>query len=307
MKCHLLAFAAVAVVAISGFVAAPTAQACQSVLNASSDDELLVNTEHSVAVVTITGVPARAKPPTQGNPPVVQFRVDEVLRGPATKHTRAVWAPHQEFFCCGNSPELQRLRDEWARRPYAGPKVGERFIVMGRDDYTAGRWRIIDRNRVPYTDAQRARVVDSIANGPARRAAKAAADKAAAERAAKAFAAQRLMDAKARLPALVREADSIVVATVTRGIYDFAELGGHHWLKTTDRFPEVLLPRLKVRLADGIVGDGPQLLFLKGPTWFDLDHGSGAQMWQLIDPMLGSLPATPELVESARRELAATR
>jgi hypothetical protein len=95
---------------------------------------------------------------TFGNPPRVKLEMVEVLRGdPKLDRTRAVWAPPDHGIDTGVVQENPRYK-EWAGTPMRGPKVGEKYVLWGRqvsnEFFTLERWA--------YTDEARQRALEMI-------------------------------------------------------------------------------------------------------------------------------------------------
>ena len=97
---------------------------------------------HDVVVARIEEI-VSTHAPTNGAPPIVRLRVDEVLRGdPALDRSRAIWAsvplehhPHPS----PDEEEMKKQREAfdatravWLRRAVSPPPVGQTYVLVGR-------------------------------------------------------------------------------------------------------------------------------------------------------------------------------
>lgn len=115
-----------------------------------------------VIVVTVVGVSERAA--TNGNPPRVKVRVEEVLRGaPKRDRSRVIWwgRPLESL---GDETPPEDQRQEWERQPLAGPKIGEKWILFGLLDYlrTPSPFCVPYHSRFPFSDDMRKKTVAMI-------------------------------------------------------------------------------------------------------------------------------------------------
>jgi hypothetical protein len=100
-------------------------------------------------VIVATVVKESAHAGTISNPPRPILRVDEVWRGDkGLDRSNVLWGP---LFAprCGNDPGLNK----WLATPFAGPKVGEKWILFGRlgDGDEKKLFLTWGQSRFPYT------------------------------------------------------------------------------------------------------------------------------------------------------------
>lgn len=87
---------------------------------------LLRNPAHDILVVTVLTVEAEGA--TNGNPPKVELRVEEVLRG--DDHGPTVTGTWQAPIFHEDTKEAGGVTEAWKARPLAGPEVGANLIVF---------------------------------------------------------------------------------------------------------------------------------------------------------------------------------
>jgi hypothetical protein len=95
----------------------------------ASPEALMAASDEPVLVVEVTAADRALA--TQGNPPLVSFRVLEVLRGDvaAGAEVHAVWPPFDDpFYAMRNSADALA---HWQAAPLPVPMPGETWIVMG--------------------------------------------------------------------------------------------------------------------------------------------------------------------------------
>jgi hypothetical protein len=79
-----------------------------------------------IIVATVTKVSDEAA--TNGNPPRVGLKVNQVLRGNVKDNIRGLWNPRFHGFDTGGfDAELKA----WQAKPLTKPKVGQKFILSG--------------------------------------------------------------------------------------------------------------------------------------------------------------------------------
>jgi hypothetical protein len=86
---------------------------------------------------------------TNSNPPRLELRIHEVLRGDKwLNRRRATWKPPMGPLC-GNDPELPR----WLATPFKGPNAGTKWILWGRVEKTGqgDRFNVWAWPRLPYS------------------------------------------------------------------------------------------------------------------------------------------------------------
>lgn len=121
--------------------------------------ERLARRGYDIVVLTILASEKRSGT-TNGQPPTLKVRVDEVLAGKATVGERAgVWSPPPSGVdWVGES--ARQAKAEWEARPLAGPEAGQKLIVLGRE--VDGIYRISAKLRTPYSDDERQLWVERI-------------------------------------------------------------------------------------------------------------------------------------------------
>jgi hypothetical protein len=118
-------------------------------------DGMAAESRYDVIVGTIEDVSKHK--PTNGTPPIVTLRVQEVLRGEKeSNRTRGWWAPFSHDVDWSGD-EADALINKWAATPMQLPEVGAKKILFGemdhRDDQAVfwispvGRFDYSDKNR----------------------------------------------------------------------------------------------------------------------------------------------------------------
>lgn len=125
--------------------------------------ERLARVGYDIVVVTIVASDKRSGT-TNGRPPEVVVRVEEVLAGKvAPGERRGLWAaPPSGIDWSGES--ARQARAEWEARPLPAPEAGVRLIALGRE--VDGVYRISAKLRSPYSDDERAKWVERIQKAP---------------------------------------------------------------------------------------------------------------------------------------------
>ena len=114
--------------------------------------ERLARTGYDIVVLTIVETEKRSGT-TNGKPPELKVRIDEVLAGKATVGEKpGVWSPPPSGIdWTGES--ARQARAEWEARPLPAPEAGVKLIVLGRE--VDGIYRISAKLRTPYSDDDR--------------------------------------------------------------------------------------------------------------------------------------------------------
>lgn len=121
--------------------------------------ELVFTQGYDLVVVTVLAGDSAG---TQGHPPVVVTRVDEVLRGaPRSGGMRVIWAPRPLWIPCpvGEEEGIRR----WGETPIASPAVGSRWILGGHAGPDSSSWFNVYDCRWDYSDALRQHFIDESA------------------------------------------------------------------------------------------------------------------------------------------------
>jgi len=121
--------------------------------------ELVFTQGYDLVVVTVLAGDSAG---TQGHPPVVVTRVDEVLRGaPRSGGMRVIWAPRPLWIPCpvGEEEGIRR----WGETPIASPAVGSRWILGGHAGPDSSSWFNVYDCRWNYSDALRQHFIDESA------------------------------------------------------------------------------------------------------------------------------------------------
>jgi len=91
-----------------------------------------------VVVATVKKVSDHAA--TNGNPPRIELEIHEVLRGDAkADRSRAVWQPTPNGFDFGDPEMMRKAVEAWEALKFAGPKVGDKFVLWGEIDGVSER------------------------------------------------------------------------------------------------------------------------------------------------------------------------
>ena len=117
-----------------------------------SDEALLRDWRRDVYVVTVKSVDDTGA--TNGKPPRVVLVLAEVLRGEAKAGAEltAVWHPFpHDIDTTGREKELAA----WQAQPLAGPKVGDKLIVVEYLPRAKGPFPVSPRCRFPVTKEKR--------------------------------------------------------------------------------------------------------------------------------------------------------
>jgi hypothetical protein len=168
-----------------------------------------------VVVARVVAVADRGA--TNGNPPRVELRVEEVLRGdPKLDRRQTVWQPVSPFLCLTGAEKAYAL---WQAAPLAGPRAGDRLIVWGSVEKTKDGPRFVARanNALADTATNRDWAVRTIRATAAYHAAAAA--KAAADARAQRQRVQRwqVRTSPEDLRKLARQADFVGVGKIVSG------------------------------------------------------------------------------------------
>jgi hypothetical protein len=106
-----------------------------------------------IIVATVTRVSKHQ--PTYGNPPRVELKIHEVLRGdPNTRRNAAIWGPPSHDIDYGGGNSEKRLR-EWGSQPMSAPEVGSKWILWGFVRTPPGEFVAWDKPRFRYSDETR--------------------------------------------------------------------------------------------------------------------------------------------------------
>jgi len=114
---------------------------------------------YDIVVLTILATDGRSGT-TNGRPPTLKVRVDEVLAGKVTPGERpGVWSPPPSGVDWSGESARQ-ARAEWEARPLAAPSAGQKLIVLGRE--IDGVFRLSAKLRAPYSDEARSLWIERI-------------------------------------------------------------------------------------------------------------------------------------------------
>lgn len=121
---------------------------------------------YSIVVLTVVTTDTRDAT-TNGDPPKIAVRVDEVLAGEAPLgERRGQWSPPPSGVDWVGKGAAE-AKAEWASRPLLAPPAGARLIVLGRD--VDGEFRVSAKLRDDYSDNGKAQWVERIAKERAAR------------------------------------------------------------------------------------------------------------------------------------------
>jgi hypothetical protein len=170
-----------------------------------------------IIVVTVVGV--SAPPHTNGNPPRVTVRVEEVLQGDAKlDRTSVEWGGHFHDVDWG-VPERNPIVLQWKLQGVEPPKVGEQWIVAGWVYGSGAAQALITTadGRTPFTAQRWAETVAMVKKRREEAAQYAVKQAAEAAALAKAIAGWRAGVTNADLARYAAEADCIVLVTDAHG------------------------------------------------------------------------------------------
>jgi hypothetical protein len=188
-------------------------------------------------VIVVTVAEVSAPPHTNGNPPRVTVRVDEVLQGDAKLERMIVeWGGRSHDVDWGD-PSQNPIVQRWKLQAVEPPRVGEQWIVAGwpYGDGAAQMLMTTAAGRLPCTPGQRAATVAMLQAHRAATAQEAAKRAAEAAALAKAIAAWRAGVTNAELARYAAEADCIVLVTDAHGGRDGYASKVESFLKGTAR------------------------------------------------------------------------
>ncbi len=96
---------------------------------------------------------------TNGNPPIVELEVHEVLRGDAKlDRTRAVWQPYPLWNGeCLVGVDVEKITSRWEAEKLASPKVGDKFILWGEitDENMRPQFGVFSREAYLFSEEKR--------------------------------------------------------------------------------------------------------------------------------------------------------
>ena len=132
-------------------------------LNSSNPDAVITQSRHDVIVATV--LVAAPGTPTNGTPPMVEIKVQEVLSGKMSRTpARAVWQPAPHDVDWVGSGADARIA-EWAARLLPGPASGTAWILVGSLDTTSreGVFLVSPLGRFEYSEERRAWALRALA------------------------------------------------------------------------------------------------------------------------------------------------
>jgi hypothetical protein len=157
---------ALALLAVSDAQASPS---LEHILSMGGEDAILVDTDWDVVVARVRKSTGNA---TNGNPPRLELKVLEVLRGGArVDRHRAIWVPFpNNIDWVGGGSDA--LIASWEAESLAAPPVGSKWILAGemRRDSAGFVFDVSPIGRFPFDERRSVWVREALEHGPELRA-----------------------------------------------------------------------------------------------------------------------------------------